>query len=92
MVKAKLSDQCLWIAHVEDGSVRQALASLHPGATVSLLVDGEPIAFQRMATGKDGRPTSGFNPVGKGEAIWRTRYAAGQHQDIEIELAGKIDA
>ena len=91
MVCAKLTDQCLWLTHVEDGAVKQALRSVYAGSIVSMKVDGEQVDFQRMATGKDGRPTDGFNPVGDNALIWRRRYVAGEHQSIDIDFAGSID-
>ncbi|ANY20841.1 hypothetical protein A6F68_02342 [Tsuneonella dongtanensis] len=92
MARAKLADQCLWLKHIEAGPLRNALGSIHPGGTISLLVDGIPVDFERMATGKDGRVTDGFNPVGSSAATWRARYVAGEHQDIELDFAGRIDA
>ena len=91
MARAKLTDQCLWLAHIEDGDVKRALQSVHAGSVISMLVDGEQIDFQRMAVGKDGRPTSGFNPFGENVSIWRGRYIAGEHQNIEIDCAGSIN-
>lgn len=91
MVKAKITDQCLWIAHVEAGPLREALSSIHPDGVISLTVDGDEIAFQRMAMGRDGRQTNGFNPVGSNAGIWRSRYAEGHHIDIDLDFAGRIN-
>ena len=85
--RAKLADQCLWLKHVEDGQLKDALASVHPGSVIRLLVDGQPIDFQRMATGKDGRITNGFNPVGERASEWRSRYSEGDHLDIVLDFA-----
>jgi len=65
---------------------------LHPGAVISLLVDGEPIDFQRMATGKDGRVTNGFNPVGRYTSTWRARYVEGERNMINIDFACQLNA
>ena len=92
MARAKLTDQCLWLAHIEEGNVKNALSSLHSGSVVALTVDGEHIDFQRMAKGKDGRLTHGFNPVGQNLQRWRARYNAGDHQTIEIDYAGNAHA
>ena len=91
MAKAKLTDQCLWIAHIEPGSLKEALSSVHPDGVISLNVDGDVIAFQRMATGRDGRQTNGFNPVGSNAGIWRSRYAEGIHIDIDLNFAGRVN-
>ena len=91
MTLAKLTDQCLWLKHIEPGPVREALASIHPGSRIRFLADGEPIDFERMATGKDGRITHGFNPVGPGALIWRSRYREGEHQTIELNFAQTVD-
>jgi hypothetical protein len=87
---AKLTDQCLWLKHIDDGPVKNALASLHPGSCLSLFVDGDRIDFERMATGKDGRVTDGFKPVGDGAKTWRNRYREGQHQVIELDFARDV--
>jgi hypothetical protein len=92
VTKAKLTDQCLWLAHIEDGAVRQALSSLHSGSIISLVIDGEEIDFQRVARGKDGRATNGFNPIGRNAQAWRARYTAGHHQQIDIDFAGRTHA
>jgi len=91
-VHAKITDQCLWLKHIEEGLLKAALESLHPGATIRLLVDGSPIDFQRMATGADGRITAGFNPVGPGAATWRKRYTAGAHEQIALDFARNVHA
>ena len=88
MAAALLTDQCLWLKHIEAGAVRDAMASLEPGSTINLALDGDVIAFQRMATGVDGRETAGFNPVGDNARIWRERYVPGTHQSVTIEFAG----
>ncbi len=92
MARAKLADQCLWLKHIEAGPMRDAMESLHPGSVISLLVDGEPIDFQRMATGRDGRVTNGFNPVGPYASTWRARYVEGEQDEIEIDFARRINA
>lgn len=92
MARAKLADQCLWLKHIEPGPLRDAMESLHPGSTISLLVDGEPVDFQRMAIGKDGRVTNGFNPVGPYALTWRARYIEGEHHEIELHFARRLNA
>ncbi len=92
MARAKLADQCLWLKHIERGQLRDALESIHPGSIISFLVDGEPLNFQRMATGKDGRLTNGFNPVGPNAATWRVRYTEGEHHEIQIDFARAVNA
>jgi hypothetical protein len=91
MIGAKLTDQCLWLKHIEPGPLREALASIHPGSCIRLIVDGTQIDFERMATGKDGRVTNGFNPIGPGAAFWRARYGEGEHQKIELSFAQSVD-
>ena len=88
MANALLTDQCLWLKHIEPGPVRDALASLDAGSIIHLTLDGDVITFQRMATGVDGRETHGFNPVGDKAGIWRDRYTPGAHQSVVIDFAG----
>ena len=92
MARARITDQCLWLAHIDDPTFKAALGSIHPEGVISLIVDGVCIDFRRMATGRDGRHTEGFVPIGKNAAEWKARYVPGEHREIEIEFAGTVDA
>lgn len=67
----EVRDHALWINHVRPaGPLTDMLKSIEPGADVSLKVNGQVGLWRKMATGRDGRPTHGFKPLGGAQAAW----------------------
>ncbi len=84
MVKARISDQTLWLALIEDGAMRNRLAQIAPGGRIDLLIDNVPLEFERMADGPDGEVSPGFKPVGAGAESWRSSFYPGEQRDVEL--------
>ena len=84
---AKIADECLWLKHVESPDMREILASIAPGSTVWLKVDGQTCAFTRTKSGPTGSETAGFRPAEKNN-LWNARYQAGTHSPVELSFAG----
>ncbi len=88
MPVVKVTDECLWLKHIEDCPLRDALASLVAGSQIRLTVNGSEVIFERMAIGKDGRETFGFKPVKPSNETWRALYMSGQETNVELQFAG----
>ncbi|WP_374469921.1 hypothetical protein [Phenylobacterium sp.] len=67
----QLRDHVIWISHIRgDDELKSWLTSVPAGALIELELDGWRAAWRKMDDGKDGRPTSGFKPVGGAEVRW----------------------
>ena len=70
------NDNAIWLKHVK--ASRDAMALLRqfpPGAIIRLEIEGFRGDWQRMAAGRDGRPTLGLKPVGKTLEFWKSMEA-----------------
>lgn len=71
MGKVKISDNSIWLKHIEnDTPLRSRLKALRPGETVELEVGGIVGRWERMRDGKDGRPTEGIKPIESMRDVW----------------------
>lgn len=86
MAETLCKDVCLWVKDVGCRQTRVTLLSLEPGSRIWISVEGEPIQFERMADGSDGRSTRGFRPVGLTADRWLRRYRESRGELVEIEL------
>lgn len=76
--------------HVGCGVTRCALLALEPGSRIWLEVDGEPILFERMEDGIDGRSTRGLKPVGETADLWLKRYRDEPYSMIELDFIERL--
>lgn len=86
MAEVFCSDVCLWVRDVGCRETRVALLALEPESRVWLEVEGEPILFERMRDGSDGRSTRGFKPAGEAGKRWLKRYREERGALIEFEF------
>jgi len=64
-------DNSIWIKHIEtDPATVAFLGALPGGARLLMEVDGVRGEWEKMADGKDGRPTNGLKPVGTMKDSW----------------------
>ena len=80
----EIRDDAVWVTHIEgDPALRARILSLEPQETIDLEVDGVVGKWEKMKTGKDGRPTSGIRPIGSMKAVWKhLRKKAGAHVEV----------
>jgi hypothetical protein len=80
------NDDAIWFKHIHADS--DTLALLHqvsPGAKLKIEIEGVRGDWQRMADGKDGRPTLGLKPVGMTVEFWkRMKSRRGEHLRFRI--------
>jgi len=64
-------DDAIWATNVEgDPSLGERIRALAPGEMIDLEVDGIVGKWQRMRTGRDGRPAYGIRPIGDMQDVW----------------------
>jgi hypothetical protein len=93
MAKVICKDVCLWVKHVGCPQTRVMLLALEPGSQVWLSVAGQPILFERMKDGTDGRSTRRFNPVGETRKLWLQHYEEQKEALLDFEFVERpLDA
>ncbi len=85
MVKARITDQTLWLAHIDDEAMRERLGQIGPGGRIDLLVDNMPIEFERLSDITDGKVAEGFKPIGSIADRWQDSFFPGEKRDVQIE-------
>jgi hypothetical protein len=72
MGKLLNNDDVIWLKNVSaDSNTLALLRQLPASAKLELDIEGFRGEWERMADGKDGRPTLGLKPVGKTLAFWK---------------------
>ena len=67
----EVRDFVLWPKHIHGtGNLKEALLALEAGEIVELVVNGYRGHWEKMADGKDGRPTPGLKPIGMAKKEW----------------------
>lgn len=70
------NDDVIWFKNVHADSDTIALLRHLPASTrLKLEIDGHRGDWERMADGRDGRPTYGLRPVGKTVEFWKSMKA-----------------
>jgi hypothetical protein len=70
------NDDAIWLKNVNaDADMLALLTQLPAGTRLKLEVEGVRGDWERMADGKDGRPTFGFKPVGETQRFWKSMKA-----------------
>ncbi len=85
------NDDVIWLKNVTaDNSTLALLRQLPASAKLQLDIEGFRGDWERMADGKDGRPTLGLKPVGKALEFWKAmRARRGEYLEFSIvELGG----
>ena len=80
------NDDAIWLKNVNaDNNTIAVLRQIPAGTKLKLEVEGVPGDWQRMADGKDGRPTLGLKPVGKTLEFWKSlKQRRGEHLEFKI--------
>ena len=68
----EIRDDAVWVKQIDgDPALRERILSLKPQETIDLEVDGVVGKWEKMKTGKDGRPTNGIRPIGSMKDVWK---------------------
>lgn len=80
------NDDAIWLKNVNaDKDTLALLRQLRAGTRLKLEIEGTRGDWERMADGKDGRPTFGLKPVGPTADYWKTmKPLRGQHLHFNI--------
>jgi hypothetical protein len=72
MAYVKISDDTLWVRHIQgDSALQDRIDKLAPGAVIDLEVDGIVGNWEKAKIGRDGRPTAAIKPIGPMRDIWK---------------------
>jgi hypothetical protein len=84
----QITDNSLWVKHVEnDEALAARILNLEDNAPIILQVDGKPVLFRKMRTGKDGRAVSGVRPDETFKKYWNDLYQKRRGERLPIALA-----
>ena len=80
------NDDVIWLKNVFADSNTLALLRQIPASTrLKLDIEGYRGDWERMADGKDGRPTLGLRPIGKTLDFWKSmKSRRGDHLEFKI--------
>jgi hypothetical protein len=72
MAHFKVRDDVIWASHIEgDAELQERVMQLRERAVIELEVDGIVGRWQKLKTGRDGRPTNAIKPVGPMREVWK---------------------
>jgi len=92
MAYVQIRDNAIWATHIEgDAGLRNRLERLAPGKFVELEVAGVVGRWEKMRTGKDGRPTIGIKPVGPMRDKWKAMQNR-RGETVEIREVAQTDS
>ena len=80
------NDNAIWLKNVNaDPDTVALLRQLKAGTRLKIEIEGHSGDWERMADGKDGRPTLGLKPIGKTLDYWnRMVERRGEHLEFRI--------
>ncbi len=80
------NDDAIWLKNVNaDPQTAALLAQLAGGARLKIEIEGVRGDWERMADGKDGRPTYGLKPVGETLRFWKVmKNRRGEYLSFKI--------
>ena len=83
----EVKDVVIWIKHIHgNAGARDDLMARDAGDLAMISIEGTKCAIEKMADGKDGRPTSGYKPVGKAREFWKDLYENRRGDLVDIEV------
>ncbi len=91
MQKLEITDVAIWFKHVHAADLLAKLESLAPEDEILLSVDRVVGRWQRMKTGKDGRPVHAIRPVGPMKEVWNAWYKSRKGERVEVQSVELAD-
>jgi hypothetical protein len=86
----RILDNSIWAKHVEeDDELADRILSLEDDAPIVLHIDGEPVLFRKMRTGKDGRAVSGIRPDASFKDFWNSLYSKRRGEKVSVALGAQ---
>ena len=92
MAYVEIRDDTMWVKQIEGGrALKERIGSLVAGEVIELEVDGIVGSWEKMRSGKDGRPTMGIKPIGPMKEIWK-RFQSRRGEVVEVREVKTADA
>lgn len=86
------NDNAIWLKNVNaDPDTLALLRQLKSGTRLKLEIEGRRGDWERMADGKDGRPTFGLKPVGRTLELWNI-MAERRGEYLEFKIVDPRDS
>jgi hypothetical protein len=89
--RLEITDVAIWFKHVHAKDLLTKLQSLEPQEEILLSVDRVVGRWQRMKTGKDGRPVYAIRPVGPMKAVWSDWYKSRKGDRVDVQAVQLAD-
>jgi hypothetical protein len=86
-----IRDEVIWVKHLPDKALGDQISTMKEGTTVELEIDGVRGTWERMRTGRDGRPTLGIKPVGAMRDVWKHWRQNRNHQTVSVKPVSSVD-
>ena len=92
MAYVEIRDDTMWVKQIEGGrALKERIGTLVPGEVIELEVDGIVGRWEKMRSGKDGRPTMGIKPIGPMKEIWK-QFQSRRGEVVEVREVKTADA
>lgn len=80
------NDDAIWLKNVNaDANALALLRQIPAGTSLKLEIEGVVGNWERMANGKDGRPTLGLKPVGETLKFWKSmKSRRGEYLELKV--------
>jgi hypothetical protein len=86
------NDDAIWFKHIDaDSNILALLSQLPAGTRIAMNIEGITGSWQRMADGKDGRPTLGLKPVGATVEAWKKVRAKRSKERLNFRIIAPGD-
>jgi hypothetical protein len=92
MAYVEISDDSIWAKQIDGSKVlKDCILALAPGEVIELEVDGIVGRWEKMRSGRDGRPTTGIKPIGPMKEVWK-QLQARRGEVVEVRQVRTADA
>lgn len=86
----EVRDSVLWTKHIRgDDALTATLDALSERSPIDLEVDGVRGTWQKMDSGRDGRPTPGIKPLGSARLHWHDLFRDKRGSAVTVALASE---
>ena len=85
MPNVEVTDVAIWFKHVHAQKLLSRLNALDPEDEILLSIDHVVGRWQRMKTGKDGRPVQAIKPVGPMKVVWMEWFRTRKGEKVEMQ-------
>ena len=87
MASTVVNDRVVWAKNVSGApKLVDRILKMQEKETIALVIDGIPGIWEKMANGRDGRPTPGIKPVGTMKPVWGRLFDESRGVEVTIDF------